>query len=1052
MATRDGASELGIEAAVSLLRATLESTADGILVVDGHGRIASFNHRFATMWHIPYTILASGDDDRALAYVTDQLVDPGRFLEKVRELYERPDADSFDVLHFKDGRVFERYSHPQRLDGQVVGRVWSFRDVSEKTRVLEALRLAEERYRGIVEQSVDGIFLFDADSKRVLDANAALLRMLGYSADELTRLTIFDFVAHPRDEVARNVERVLAERQLPIGLRRYRCKDGSHLDVEVYAGAVPYGGRTAISVVAHDVTQRRRDDEHLRLLAQAVESSSDMISVTDLEDRFTFVNQAFLEQYGFTEAEIVGRHVTTVDSPGNSKALRARIFEDSRGRGFRGELLNRRKDGSEFPISLSTAPVRDRSGHVLGLVGVARDITDRRKAEALERALYRIAERASVETDLPRFYAFLHAVLGELMDARNFYVAVLEPHTGLLTFPYFADVAEPAPEPRRPSGGLTEWVLSHGETLLYTIEEGERLKRVHGFAPLGAPSVDWLGVPLKSGDATFGVLAVQSYEESVRFGDREREILTFVARQVQGALERNRAEDALRESEERFRTLSNATFEGIVLHEGGRILEANRAFTEMAGSGEASLVGSHLLDLIALESVDRFAENLANPTDEPFEVELKRGDASRLPVEVQSKTIRYRDGTARVTAVRDVSERNRLEEQLRQAQKMEAVGRLAGGIAHDFNNLLTTILGYSDLVLAQLPEVDVTRADIQEIKKAGERAAALTKQLLAFSRKQILAPQLLDLNAAVRNMEKMLRRLIGEVVDLVAVLDDDIGSVKADPSQIEQLVVNLAVNARDAMPDGGTLRIETERVDGAEAGLAPGWWVQLVIADSGVGMDADTRAHLFEPFFTTKEKGRGTGLGLATVYGAVTQAGGTVRVDSEPGNGTAFRIFFPEVSESERRPSGENARPGSTDEIPVLGRHRSRGGETVLVAEDEETVRGLARRVLEAAGYTVLEARDGAEGLREARRHSGPIDLLLSDLVMPVMSGEKLAEQLALERPDLRVLFMSGYTEDVAVRKAIADSGVAFLQKPFAAEQLAEKVRETLDSRRHRRR
>ncbi len=386
-------------------------------------------------------------------------------------------------------------------------------------------------------------------------------------------------------------------------------------------------------------------------------------------------------------------------------------------------------------------------------------------------------------------------------------------------------------------------------------------------------------------------------------------------------------------------------------------------------------------------------------------------------------------------------ELSQAQDQLRQAQKMEAVGRLAGGVAHDFNNLLTAIMGYSDLLMSGLAEGDPRRGDLEQIKHAADRAASLTRQLLAFSRRQVLQPRVLDLNAVVGSIEKMLQRLIGEDIDLVTVLDPALGRVKADPGQLEQILMNLAVNARDAMPQGGKLTIETTNVelDGAYAGqhvaVRPGSYVMMAVSDTGCGMDAETRSHLFEPFFTTKEVGKGTGLGLATVYGIVKQSGGSIWAYSEPGRGATFKIYLPRFEES------------AGAQVVVAPPAKSVGGsETILLVEDDEAVRSLAGDVLQRHGYTVLEARHGAEALVISERHAGPIALMLTDVVMPGKRGHEVAGQLAAGRPDMKVLYMSGYTDNGIVHQGVLDAGMAFLAKPFTPSALARKVREVLDA------
>lgn len=389
----------------------------------------------------------------------------------------------------------------------------------------------------------------------------------------------------------------------------------------------------------------------------------------------------------------------------------------------------------------------------------------------------------------------------------------------------------------------------------------------------------------------------------------------------------------------------------------------------------------------------------------------------------------------------DITERRTLEQHLRQSQRMEAIGRLAGGVAHDFNNMLTVILGNSELLLGQVATGDAMWEDLREIRDASKRAATLTAQLLAFSRKQVLMPQVLDLNALVTDSSTMLRRLIGEDVELVTQLGADLSLVRVDPGQIGQVIMNLAINARDAMPNGGKLTIETANatLDEAYAGrhmtVTPGHFVMLAVSDTGVGMDATTQSRIFEPFFTTKALGKGTGLGLSTVYGIVKQSGGNIWVYSEPGQGSVFKIYLPRADKT--TPSAE---PGSKVSGQEMG-----GTETVLLIEDEDVVRNLVRTILQRHGYTVLEAPDGTEAMGVLGRHLGRVHLLLTDVVIPQMSGPELAEQVAASRPETRVLYMSGYTDNAIVHHGVLDQGLAFLQKPFTPETLLRKVREVLD-------
>jgi len=424
------------------------------------------------------------------------------------------------------------------------------------------------------------------------------------------------------------------------------------------------------------------------------------------------------------------------------------------------------------------------------------------------------------------------------------------------------------------------------------------------------------------------------------------------------------------------------------------------------------------------------------------EIVNRRKDGTLYTEEMNIAPVRDAQGaiTHFIANKRDVTERKRIEDQFRQAQKMEAVGRLAGGIAHDFNNLLTVINGYSEMGLEQLTADDPLRHSLEQIHKAGERAVSLTRQLLAFSRQQTLAPRVLDLNAVVAGVETMLRRLVGEDIELTTVRDGALGHVKADPGQIEQVLMNLSVNARDAMPGAGKLSIETANVDFDDThakrhvAITPGRYVMLAVSDTGIGMDAETQSHIFEPFFTTKAKDKGTGLGLAMVYGFVKQAGGHIWVYSEPGQGTTVKIYLPRVADA--------VEPLPSVRTPV---RTAAGSETVLLVEDDEAVRALASGILQQCGYKVLESTSPEDALQICERHEETIHLLLTDVVMPRISGPKTAQRMGALRPGMKVLYISGYTDDSAVRAGVVEGDAAFLQKPFTGTSLARAVREVLD-------
>ncbi len=527
----------------------------------------------------------------------------------------------------------------------------------------------------------------------------------------------------------------------------------------------------------------------------------------------------------------------------------------------------------------------------------------------------------------------------------------------------------------------------------------------------------------------------------------EREIRERIVRDAHRV-----SEAARRASEHRFSRLSECGIIGIVIGDlSGNIISANDAFLQLVGYTRAELELGLVrwTELTAPEwraVTDRGVEELRSVgVATPYEKEYCRKDGTRVPVLVGLAIL---DGSQTIGFMVDLSAQKRAEaalgrteEQLRQAQKMEAVGRLAGGVAHDFNNVLTVILSYSEMIAESLSPGDPMRADAEEIAKAGHRAADLTRQLLMFSRQEVVEAKILDLNDVLAKMDKMLRRILGEDVDLASVPAPALGHARADPTHVEQVIMNLVVNSRDAMPTGGKLTIETGNVflDDAHArdhlGVIPGPYIMLAVSDTGIGMDRATQARIFEPFYTTKDKGKGTGLGLSTVFGIVRQCGGSIWVYSEPGRGTTFKVYLPRVDDD------------IDVEAPAAEPPNLSGTETVLLVEDEDQIRAVTRVILRDLGYQVIEARNGGEALLHCENHPGTIDLLLTDVVMPQMSGPELAKRLMRTRPDMRVLCMSGYTDDALVRHGAADSGMAYLQKPITPTKLARKVRAVLDSR-----
>ncbi len=773
-------------------------------------------------------------------------------------------------------------------------------------------------------------------------------------------------------------------------------------------------GHGRFAAVFTDVTEQRRADEQLRLQGAALEAAANAIVITDREGRITWANPAFTELTGWSLDEVRGLSPRILKSGQHDPAFYEELWQTIRsGQVWQGEMVNRRKDGSFYYEEQTITPVRSPGrGEITSFVGVKVDVSERRAArEALvqsERRHRRLAEAAHDDI-------FIVDREGRVLYLNTAGATRLGQRPADVVGKPLGEVLPPEVAARFLRN--VERVLASGEDLY--VEERSLLDGREVW------SGTWLTPLTGEGGGIESVEAVS------------RDITTRVA-----------AEQALRASEQRYRSLFERNLAGVYRTTlEGRIVECNDAFARALGyASGAEVRGLSAEDLYPTPALRRvFVERLLSEgTLVNHESEGRRKDGTSVWMLENAALVREEGGPYIEGTIVDITERKNLQRQLGQAQKMEAVGQLAGGVAHDFSNILNVIGGYSELGLRKADERSPLRPYLEEIHRAADRASNLVRQLLAFSRGQIVEPSVLDLDEVVRGLEEMLRRLIPENIELVTSLSASPALVKVDRGQLEQVIVNLALNARDAMPRGGRLLIETTRADLDQAycrrhvGASPGPHVMLTVTDSGIGMDAETQAHIFEPFFTTKESGRGTGLGLATVYGVVRRAGGSIWVYSEPGRGTVFKTYLPQV-EGEMA-TAETARRAETAPAVV-----PRGTETILLVEDEEALRALARELLESLGYAVLDARHGAEALELSAAHGGRIDLLMTDLVMPHIDGQELATRLTAARPETRVLFVSGYAEDGAIREKLATRRVAFLQKPYSAAALGTSIRRLLD-------
>lgn len=830
-------------------------------------------------------------------------------------------------------------------------------------------------------------------------------------------LAITDYRLHWTDGLA--VLRAAKARWPDCPVIMFTDTHAEHVAVEAMkAGLEDYVLRTPkhyvrLADAVHIVLERARQRQAVKEADTRYQSLFERIPVgiyrSTSAGQFLEANPALVQMLGYPDKDsLLAANLS--DLYVNTEAgLHWQTFLESEGLARKVEVPLRRRDGLTFWAQCSARAVRGNRGEILYYEGSVVDISDRKLAEeALRESENRLRSIVENEPECVKVVA----PDGTLLEMNSAGLAMIEAESaeavvGQSVYPLVA------PEHQEAFRNLTESVCRGNKgTLEFEVVGLKGTRR-------------W----------------VETHAVPFGNGSTEKFSLLGISRDV---TDRRRAEEALRRSEASYRSLVEGAPYGIYRSTAdGKFQSVNPALVHMLGydSEEELLTLDMSTDVYQVASERTHLLEVFRERFEGVEVQWKRKDGTPITVRLSGRAVCAEPGDSSYFEgiAENVTEQRVLEHQLRLAQKMEAVGQLAGGIAHDFNNLLGVIIGYSEILTDRLDTASPLRNHAEEIKKAGNRAATLTRQLLAFSRQQVLQPRVIDLNSVVADLEKMLRRLISEDVELVTVFEPALGQVKADPGQIEQVLMNLAVNARDAMPHGGKLIIETlnTEVDQAYARrrplVRPGRYVVVAMSDTGVGMDAKTQTHIFEPFFTTKEQGKGTGLGLATVYGIVKQSGGFIWVYSELGKGTTFKIYLPRIDEA------VEAAGRDQDEPEV-----ARGSETILLVEDADSLRELTREFLQSSGYIVLDAADSTTAMQLSKQHKGPIHLLLTDVVMPGLSGRQLAERLTNLRTGMKVIYMSGYTDDAIVHHGVLERGTVLIQKPFTRVALTQKVREVL--------
>ena len=895
----------------------------------------------------------------------------------------------------------------------------------------------------------DLVFVFDPEG-RILFANPAAQNMLGYTPAELAGMAAFDF--HPpeqRQETAKLLAGVIAGKIMicPIPLQ---ARDGTRILVETKILHGQWRGKDALFGMGRDIPERKRAEEAVRQSEEryraVVETAPDVVYAISDKGVFASLNPAFEVITGWARSEWLGKSFAPLVHPEDA-SLAVEMFQKV----LRGdkpppyELRILSKSGKYLVGEFTSTPyIRD--GKVAGKLGIVRDITERKRAEkALRQGEVRLERINRCLLELgPNFDSNINrltALCGELLGAT---CALYNRLQGDLLCSQGQWQTPPGFKSEdAPTGHICYDVIRNNREDAVVITNLPRTSYAESDPNVRAHGLQtYMGCAVKCEGKAVGSLCVV-YGTDYQPTDDDRRILGIIASAIGNEDTRKQAEAELN----RLMTAIEQTPESVVITDTeGRILYVNPVFERVTGYSRAEVIGQNPRLLKSNRQDSAFYQQLWGKISagEVWRGRFvnKKKDGTLFTEDAVIAPVRDEKGavTNYIAIKRDISHELELEVQYRQTQKIDSIGRLAGGVAHDFNNILAVICGHTDLALAQLSSDAPLRSNLECIQESADRAANLTRQLLAFSRRQVIEPRRINLNELIVNLNKMLRRLIGEDIKLVTQTAPDLGQIKADPGQIEQVLLNLVVNARDAMPDGGTLTIRTDNVtlgeDYARSHLiSSGDYVMVSVSDTGVGMTDEVKQHIFEPFFTTKEQGKGTGLGLATCFGIIQQSNGHIHSDSQVDKGTQFKIYLPRVWGVED--------PISSREVPVS---LPQGTETILLAEDEPSLRQLMARVLRTQGYTVLEAADGHEALTLAQANGAKIQLLLTDVIMPGLSGKTLAEWLGQVNPAVRVLFISGYINNNAVRDAMSRPGTFFLQKPFNPLDLTKRVREAIEA------
>ncbi len=909
-----------------------------------------------------------------------------------------------------------------------------------------------ERYSSLVEKALVGVYLIqDGVFKFVNERHAEIF---GYNRDELSGKSILELVSpESHTAVMENIRKRVDEVSDALNYTFVgRKKDGTKIYVEVYGSRTVYNGKPAIHGTLLDITDRRRAEETLResetRFRTVVESLGEGVVITNVDDTVIYINSRMADLCGYTAKEMIGKPAYTLLLPHDKwEAMKERNKERLLGKLERYEVFMTRKDGTHFWAEINATPYRDTDGKIIGTLGAVTDVQERKRAETLQSALYRIAEKTHSTVDLQEFYSSVHSIVNTLMPAKNFYIALYDASTQILSFPYFVDEVDLQPAPKKLGKGLTEYVLRTGRPLLASPDVFEVLSREEDVESIGTPSIDWLGVPLKSGETTFGAIVVQSYTESVRYAEQEQEILTFVSQHIATAIQR-------KADEERFRAMWEHSADGMRLTDKeGRIVMVNSAYSNMVKLPQEKLVGEFLSVTHQHDeretALEEYRQEFESETVRPrFIGDIALWNGEEVPVEISNSFIVFGANNKMLLSVfRDISERKLLENQLLHAQKMESIGVLAGGIAHDFNNVLSMILTSAEILKEKTRSDKGLQHYADMVATAAERGAAIAKQLLLFARSEKGKLKPMSVASVVLEVQKLLEHTLPKSISIKSEIETSNAAIMGDPDQIHQAILNLALNSRDAIEAksaNGTIIFRVGTITHGELQkkfplIQEGKYVVLSVSDNGAGMSGETTSRIFEPFFSTKGRGKGTGFGLSIVHGIVQNHHGLIDVVSDLGEGTTIAFYFPLLTAALK----DFSKGKKNESIP----EKSRGGRpsTILIVDDEQGLREMLEEILQGKDYSVMTASNGIDAVKIYQSQYGQIDMVISDLGMPLMGGEEVFKKLVEINPEVKMVFMTGYLDESS-RSSMLRHGVKnIIHKPFRIEEILECVSHVLE-------